>query len=157
MKHYILNLRFLNRSMSEWIFPKRQKKRRLVYVYVMTLTNIYICKMLISTFSWFYHTIFKVFTTQIVYPICSKMHLFASFWEQKKSCSWNIKTHYLRFKHFIITITDDPTPCQIGLAEKYMFFKGSNNLVQIYRSFSITGNYGRRSFSQYGISYYTLM
>jgi hypothetical protein len=25
--------------------------------------------------------------------------------EQKKSCSWNIKTHYLRFKHFIITIT----------------------------------------------------
>ena len=31
--------------------------------------------------------------------------------EQKKSCSWNIKTHYLRFKHFIITITDDPSPC----------------------------------------------
>jgi hypothetical protein len=29
----------------------------------------------------------------------------------KKSCSWNIKTHYLRFKHFIITITDDPGPC----------------------------------------------
>jgi hypothetical protein len=29
----------------------------------------------------------------------------------KKSCSWNIKTHYLRFKHFIITITDDPSPC----------------------------------------------
>jgi hypothetical protein len=25
--------------------------------------------------------------------------------------SWNIKTHYLRFKHFIITITDDPSPC----------------------------------------------
>ena len=21
------------------------------------------------------------------------------------------KTHYLRFKHFIITITDDPSPC----------------------------------------------
>ena len=31
--------------------------------------------------------------------------------EQKKSCCWNIKTHYLRFKHFIITITDDPSPC----------------------------------------------
>jgi hypothetical protein len=31
--------------------------------------------------------------------------------EQKKCCSWNIKTHYLRFKHFIITITDDPSPC----------------------------------------------
>ena len=31
--------------------------------------------------------------------------------KQKKSCSWNIKTHYLRFKHFIITITDDPSPC----------------------------------------------
>jgi hypothetical protein len=27
------------------------------------------------------------------------------------------------------------------------------NLVQIYRSFSITGNYGRRSFSKYGIEY----
>ena len=36
-----------------------------------------------------------------------------------------------------------------------MLFKGSNNLVQIYRSFAITGNYGRRSFSKYGISYYT--
>ena len=34
-----------------------------------------------------------------------------------------------------------------------MLFKGSNNLVQIYRSFAITGNYGRRSFSKYGISY----
>jgi hypothetical protein len=40
----------------------------------------------------------------------------------------------------------------MGLAEKYMFFKGSNPLVQIYRSLSITGNYGRRSFSKYGIS-----
>jgi hypothetical protein len=38
-----------------------------------------------------------------------------------------------------------------------MLFKGSNNLVQIYRSFSITGNYGRRSFSKYGISYYTIV
>jgi hypothetical protein len=37
-----------------------------------------------------------------------------------------------------------------------MLFKGSNNLVQIYRSFSITGNYGRQSFSKYGISYYTI-
>ena len=36
-----------------------------------------------------------------------------------------------------------------------MLFKGSNNLVQIYRSFAITGNYGRQSFSKYGISYYT--
>jgi hypothetical protein len=43
----------------------------------------------------------------------------------------------------------------IELAEKYMLFKGSNSLVQIYRSFVITGNYGRRSFSKYGISYYT--
>jgi hypothetical protein len=39
----------------------------------------------------------------------------------------------------------------------YMLFKVSNNLVQIYRSFSITGNYGRRSFSKYGISDYKLM
>jgi hypothetical protein len=30
-----------------------------------------------------------------------------------------------------------------------MLFKGSNNLVQIYRSFAITGNYGRQSFSKY--------
>jgi hypothetical protein len=29
-----------------------------------------------------------------------------------------------------------------------MLFKVSNNFVQIYRSFSITGNYGRRSFSK---------
>ena len=36
-----------------------------------------------------------------------------------------------------------------------MLFKGSNNLLQIYRSFAITGNYGRQSFSKYGISYYT--
>jgi hypothetical protein len=36
-----------------------------------------------------------------------------------------------------------------------MLFKGSNNLVQIYRSLSITGNYERRRFSKYGISYYT--
>jgi hypothetical protein len=35
-----------------------------------------------------------------------------------------------------------------------MLFKGSNNLVQIYRSFAITGNYGRRSFFRYGISCY---
>ena len=28
-----------------------------------------------------------------------------------RSHSWNVKTHYLRFKHFIITITDDPSPC----------------------------------------------
>ena len=33
-----------------------------------------------------------------------------------------------------------------------MLFKGSNNLVQIYRSFAITGNYWRRNFSKYGIS-----
>jgi hypothetical protein len=46
-----------------------------------------------------------------------------------------------------------PVLVKIGLAEKYMFFKGCNNLVQIYRSFAITGNYGRRSFSKYGISY----
>ena len=42
----------------------------------------------------------------------------------------------------------------VGLAEKYMLFKGSNNLVQIYLSFDITGNYGRQSFSKYDISYY---
>jgi hypothetical protein len=38
-----------------------------------------------------------------------------------------------------------------------MLFKVSNNLVQIYRSFSITRNYGRQSFSKYGISYYNVV
>ena len=28
-------------------------------------------------FSWFYHTIFKALTTQILYPKCSRMHHFA--------------------------------------------------------------------------------
>ena len=32
-----------------------------------------------SIFSWFYHTIFKVLTTQILYPKCNRMHHFASF------------------------------------------------------------------------------
>jgi hypothetical protein len=34
-----------------------------------------------------------------------------------------------------------------------MLLNVSNNLVQIYRLFSITGNYGRRSFSKYGIEH----
>jgi hypothetical protein len=33
-----------------------------------------------------------------------------------------------------------------------MFFKGSNNLVQIYRSFAITGNYGRQSYFKESIA-----
>jgi hypothetical protein len=40
-------------------------------------------------------------------PMCratTRSH--SSQWSKKKSCSWNIKTHSLRFKHFIITITD---------------------------------------------------
>jgi hypothetical protein len=32
----------------------------------------------------------------------------------------------------------------------------SKILIIVYRSFSITGNHGRRSFSKYGISYYTI-
>ena len=36
--------------------------------------------MLISIFSWFFHTIFKDLTEQILYPKCSRMHNFASFW-----------------------------------------------------------------------------
>ena len=47
-----------------------------------------------------------------------------------------------------------PVLVKFGLAEKCMLFKGSNNLVKIYRSFAINGNYGRRTFSKYGISYY---
>jgi hypothetical protein len=34
-------------------------------------------------FSWFYHTIFKNLTTQILYPKCSRMHHFASFWKKR--------------------------------------------------------------------------
>ena len=43
--------------------------------------DLYLCKMLISTFSWFFHTIFKDLTDQIWYPKCNKMHNFASFWK----------------------------------------------------------------------------
>jgi hypothetical protein len=35
-----------------------------------------------SISSWFHHTIFKVFTTQILYPKCNWMHHFASFWKK---------------------------------------------------------------------------
>jgi hypothetical protein len=35
-----------------------------------------------SIFSWFYYTIFKVLTTQILYPKCNRMHHFASFWKK---------------------------------------------------------------------------
>ena len=110
MKHYILNLWFLsiNRSISEWICPKRQKKRRLVYVMTTYLRqhglmsfislnipereinlhfvnsaglqqNAPFCVLLkfVFIFSWFYHTIFKALTTQILYPKCSRMHHFA--------------------------------------------------------------------------------
>jgi hypothetical protein len=108
LKHYILNLWFLNinRSISEWICPKCQKKRRLVYVMTMYLRqhglmsfislnipereiNLHFvnsaglkqkasfCILLKKfIFLWFYHTIFKVLTTQILYPKCSRMHHF---------------------------------------------------------------------------------
>jgi uncharacterized protein Usg len=45
--------------------------------------DLYICKMLISIFSWFFHTIFKDSTEQILYPKCNRMHHFASFWKKK--------------------------------------------------------------------------
>ena len=116
MKHYILNLWFLdiNRSMSELICPKRQKKKkaRLRYDNVFktawtdefhfikhsrkgnkfafcefcrTATEWTILRSSENFFiiSWFYHTIFKALTTQILYPKCSRMHHFASFWKQK--------------------------------------------------------------------------
>ena len=35
----------------------------------------------------------------------------SSQWSKKRVAVENIKTHYLRFKHFIITITADPSPC----------------------------------------------
>jgi hypothetical protein len=47
------------------------------------------------------------------------------------------------------------TLLQLQFPQTTQQYNGSNNLVQIYRSFSITGNYG--SFSKYGISYYTLV
>jgi hypothetical protein len=126
--------------MSEWICPKHQKKRRLVYVMTMYLRqhglmsfislsipereiNLHFVNsaglifqsiteviVMLSIFSyhiwsfdwtdfiskmqqnaafcillkkfyflWFYHTIFKVLTTQILYPKCSRMHHFASY------------------------------------------------------------------------------
>ena len=36
----------------------------------------------ILIFPWFYHTVFKFLTTQILYPKCSRMHHFASFWKK---------------------------------------------------------------------------
>jgi hypothetical protein len=44
-----------------------------------TRFDLYICKMLISIFSWFIHTIFKDSTEQILYPKSNRMHHFASF------------------------------------------------------------------------------
>jgi hypothetical protein len=35
--------------------------------------DLYICKMLISICSWFFHTIFKDLTEQILYPKCNRM------------------------------------------------------------------------------------
>jgi hypothetical protein len=101
-KHQQINV-WMN--MSE---TPEKKKARLRYDW-----QIYICKMLISIFSWFfqrfdwtdfiqnatectilrpsekkfifswlYHTIFKVLTTQILYPKCNRMHHFASFWNK---------------------------------------------------------------------------
>ena len=46
-----------------------------------TRFDLFICKMLISIFSWFFHTIFKDLTEQILYPKCNRMHHFASFWK----------------------------------------------------------------------------
>ena len=43
--------------------------------------DLYICKLLISILSWFFHTIFKDLTEQTLYPRCNKMHHFASFWK----------------------------------------------------------------------------
>ena len=43
--------------------------------------DLYICKMLISIYSWFFHTIFKDLTEQILYPKCNRMHHFAYFWK----------------------------------------------------------------------------
>ena len=116
MKHYILNLWFLNinRSLSEWICPKCQKKRRLRLRYDNVFKTAWTdefhfikhsrkgnkfafcefyrtateCTILRPSekkfiFSWFYHTIFKVLTTQILYPKCSRMQHFASFWTWK--------------------------------------------------------------------------
>jgi hypothetical protein len=134
-----LNLWFLyiNRSMSEWICPKCQKKRRLDYVMTTYLRQhglmrfclynyefwLSLCKIVRSSVilllplfikhsrkvnkfafcefcrtatectilrpsvkkiicSWFYHTIFKVLTTQILYPKCSRMQHFAFFWKK---------------------------------------------------------------------------
>ena len=35
-----------------------------------------------SIFSWFFYTIFKDLTKQIVYPKCNRMHHFTSFWKK---------------------------------------------------------------------------
>ena len=112
MKHYILNLWFLNiKQINVWMNiseTPEKKKARLRYdnVFKTAWTDEFhfikhsrkwnkfafceFCRTATectilrpsekkSIFSWFYHTIFKVLITQILYPKCSRWHHFASW------------------------------------------------------------------------------
>ena len=74
-----------------------------------------------SIFSWFYHTIFKVLTTQILYPKCNRMHHFASFW--KNSFFHGFIILYLKFwlHRFYIHNAADGT---ILHPERNIFWRG---------------------------------
>ena len=65
-----------DQCLNEYVRNAREKKGSFTCMLWLWQIYIYICKMLISIFSWFYHTIFKVLTTQILYPKCSRMHHF---------------------------------------------------------------------------------
>ena len=54
--------------------------------------DLYICKMLISIFSCFFHTIFKDLTEKMLYPKCNRMHHFASFWKRNSRGGANLRS-----------------------------------------------------------------
>jgi hypothetical protein len=64
-----------------FIFNKISLLFHLFFLNLLWIITVYIgsthatlCKMLISIFSWFFHTIFKDLTEQILYPKCNRMH-----------------------------------------------------------------------------------
>jgi hypothetical protein len=59
-----------------------------------------------------YECIFLIFWFQFINAFLGEncIRIYSSQWS-KNNAAVETKTHYLRFKHFIITITDDPSPC----------------------------------------------
>ena len=82
-KHQQINI-WMNMSIFSWFFYTIYLK---IWLNRFDTQNATECTILHpseknSILSWFYHTIFKVLTTQILYPKCSRMHHFLSFWKK---------------------------------------------------------------------------